>query len=359
MKIQSIDVWIKELGNTRPYTIAFKTVDNVSSIFVKINLENGLFGLGAGNPSEQVVGESLSDSSQALSQENLDFLVGRDIRDFYALLKEVQANFPKTPAARAAVDIALHDVFSKWLDVPLARFLGQKIKGLATSVTIGIKNVAETLEEAQEYYDMGFKILKVKTGNDVEEDIERMAKLREKFGQHFKIRVDANQGYDREKTIRFYEKTKMHAIELIEQPTPSGDIALLKGLPDPIKDLIAADECLKSPANAFALAAPPRASGIFNIKLMKSGGVYPGLQIAQIAEASGIDLMWGCNDESAISITAALHAALSSTRTKYIDLDGSLDLVEDVVSGGFLLKDGYMEICDKAGLGVELLPVSS
>ena len=88
---------------------------------------------------------------------------------------------------------------------------------------------------------------------------------------------------------------------------------------------------------------------------MKSGGIYPARQIAIIAGASGIDLMWGCNDESSIGITAALHAALSFDNTRYIDLDGSLDLVVDVVNPGFEIENGWMSITEKAGLGVELV----
>jgi L-alanine-DL-glutamate epimerase-like enolase superfamily enzyme len=98
---------------------------------------------------------------------------------------------------------------------------------------------------------------------------------------------------------------------------------------------------------------PPKAAGIFNIKLMKCGGISQGLKIADIALHEGIDLFWGCNDESIVSITAALHAAFACANTKYIDLDGSLDLARDVVKGGFILKDGLMSCSDKPGLGVE------
>ena len=93
--------------------------------------------------------------------------------------------------------------------------------------------------------------------------------------------------------------------------------------------------------------------GIFNIKLMKCGGISEGLKIADIGLREGIDLFWGCNDESIISITAALHAAFACSNTKYIDLDGSLDLARDIVKGGFILKDGIMQCSDKPGLGVE------
>ncbi|UII23592.1 mandelate racemase/muconate lactonizing enzyme family protein [Fulvivirga ligni] len=355
MKIKSIDVWRMNLGNTRPYTIAFKTVSDVDSVFVKLTLENGIYGMGAGNPSQQVVGESLDDTLNTLSEENLRFLIGRDIREFNGILHEVMTRFPKTPAARAALDIALHDGFCKYLGVPVAAFLGQKINKMETSVTIGIKNVADTLEEAQEYYDMGFRCLKVKTGHDVDEDIERMVKLREVFSSQMKIRVDANQGYEKEDLFKFFNDTKALDIELIEQPLKSSNIMEMKALPDEVKGLIAADESLKSPENAFELASPPVASKIFNIKLMKSGGIYPAIQIANIARVSGVELMWGCNDESAVSISAALHAALCFSNTKYIDLDGSLDLVQDAVSGGFKIENGWMSVTDKPGLGVELI----
>ena len=355
MKIKSIDVWRMNLGNTRPYTIAFKTVSDVDSVFVKLTLENGIYGIGAGNPSQQVVGESLDDTLTTLSEENLQFLIGRDIREFNGILHEVMTRFPKTPAARAALDIALHDGFCKYLGVPVAAFLGQKIDKMETSVTIGIKNVADTLEEAQEYYDMGLRCLKVKTGHDVDEDIERMVKLREVFSSQMKIRVDANQGYEKEDLFKFFNDTKALDIELIEQPLKSSNIMEMKTLPDEVKGLIAADESLKSPENAFELASPPMASKIFNIKLMKSGGIYPAIQIANIARVSGVELMWGCNDESAVSISAALHAALCFSNTKYIDLDGSLDLVQDAVSGGFKIENGWMSVTDKPGLGVELI----
>ena len=360
MKIKSIRAWKKDLGNTRPYTIAFKTVDEVANALVEIELENGIQGLGAGNPSKFVVGESLDDTMKALGEENLEFLLNRDILELYGILTDIQNRFPKNPAVRAALDIAVHDAFTRYLEVPLTAFLGQKIRSLPTSVTIGIKNVKDTLDEAKEYWDMGFKVLKVKTGKDVEEDIERMKKLREVYGDKILIRIDANQGYDESSLERFWQQTRNLDIELIEQPVPADRIDLLKALPAPLKEKIAADESLKSPSDAFKLLEGERACGIFNIKLMKSGGIYPARQIADLAVATDTQLMWGCNDESAISISAALHTALSFPNTKYLDLDGSLDLVEDVVSGGFTIEKGYMAPTGLPGLGVEKsLPVVS
>ncbi len=355
MKIKSIKSWSANLGNTKPYTIAFKTIDEVLNVFVEIELENGTTGMGAGNPSEYVTGESFDHCKLALQESNIGFLVGRDIREIHQLTFEVLQKFPANPAARAALDIALYDAFTKYLDIPLVKYLGQKIKSLPTSNTIGIKNVEDTLKEAQEYGERGFTVLKVKLGKDLQEDIERIIKLREKFGNKFVIRIDANQGYDAAKTIEFYNKTKHLGVELIEQPLPAKAVDEMRKLPDDIRKILAADESLLTPKTALNIVKPPIATGIFNIKLMKCGGISQGLKIADIGLHEGIDLFWGCNDESIVSITAALHTAFACSNTKYIDLDGSLDLARDVVKGGFILKDGVMSCSDKPGLGVERL----
>ncbi|HEY5750007.1 MAG TPA: dipeptide epimerase [Chryseolinea sp.] len=353
MKIKDIKVWSVDLGNTKPYTIAFKTVDEVRNAFVEITLDNGLTGIGAGNPSEYVVGETLEQCLDALQEKNIEFLIGRDIREFNQLTFDIWKRFPDNPSARAALDIALYDVFTKFLDVPLVKFLGQKIKKLPTSNTIGIKNVEETLKEAEDYIKRGFRVLKVKLGRDLLEDVERIMKLREKFGPNIVIRIDANQGYTVEQTIQFYGRTYDLDVELIEQPLPAKAISEMKSLPPEVREKVAADESLITPADAIELLKPPKAAKIFNIKLMKCGGVSQALKIADIALHEDVDLFWGCNDESIVSITAALHTAFACANTKYIDLDGSLDLARDVVKGGFILKDGYMSCSDKPGLGVE------
>ena len=353
MKIKNIKVWSVDLGNTKPYTIAFKTVDEVINVFVEITLENGMTGLGAANPSEYVTGENLVQTQAALAEKHLEFIVGQDIREFNLLLDLVTRKFAKTPAAAAAIDIALHDAFTKFLGVPLVKYLGQKIKTMPTSNTIGIKGVEETLKEAAEYGKLGFKALKVKIGKDLEEDIERLVKLREMFGSKFSIRIDANQGYTAAMTIDFYKRTKGLDLELIEQPLPAKAVPEIRTLPEEVRKVIAADESLLSPKDALALLKPTPAVGIYNIKLMKCGGIRQALRIADIAFHESIDLFWGCNDESRVSITAALHAAFSCSQTKYIDLDGSLDLAQDIVKAGFILNDGMMSCSDKPGLGLE------
>ncbi len=257
-----------------------------------------------------------------------------------------------TPAALAAVDIALHDLAAQERGLPLVEMLGRAHEALPTSITIGIKPLEETLAEAEEYMARGFRILKVKVGLDLEEDLRRLASLREQAGPEIRIRADANQGYSTEETLQFFRETASLHLEFLEQPLPASEIEVMRALPESIRDRIAADESLLSEQDARVLAGPPRACRIFNIKLMKCGGIAAARRIAAVAQSTGIRLMWGCMDESRVSIAAALHAALSSPATRYLDLDGSLDLARDAVEGGFVLEGGVMRTTMVPGLGV-------
>jgi L-alanine-DL-glutamate epimerase-like enolase superfamily enzyme len=339
---------------TKPYTIAYSTFSDVSLAFFEVELANGMVGYGSGSPAGEVVGETTDQTVVNLKTEWVENFVGRDIRHFQKMIDEARQQFDHLPGTQAAIDIALHDAFGKFIGISVAEFYGQKIKALPTSITIGIKSVKETLEDAEEFLKLGFKILKVKMCLNVEEDIEKIIKLHEKYASNFIIRVDPNQGYSLADLNKFIVATKKLSVELIEQPLPVGkEVELLKVDPA-YRSILMGDESLKDPQAAleYAISKP---FGVYNIKLMKCGGIMGAMEIATIAKNAHINLFWGCNDESILSITAALHAAYCCRNTKYIDLDGSFDLAEDIVTGGFELKDGYMYINSQPGFGVSKL----
>ena len=354
MRIRRVSTWIEHFELSRPYTIAFRTIDSLRNGIVQIETDNGSIGLGCASPERFVTGETWEACGATLAEPALQWLIGRSVHERVALCRELRERFPGAPAARAAVDIALHDLWAKQLGVPLADALGRAHVALPTSITIGIKDAAATVQEAGEYLDRGFKVLKVKLGHSLDDDIERLHRLREFTGEALVIRVDPNQGYSADEVSRFEEETADLDIEFLEQPMHAKDIDAMRALPDAVKDRLAADETLLDESDALALVQPPRACGIFNIKLMKCGGIHAARCIATIAETAGIELMWGCMDESVVSISAALHAAFSSPATCYLDLDGSLDLARDVAEGGFILEDGVMRTLDVPGLGVTL-----
>jgi len=352
MKIRAIRASLRNLVLSKPYTIATKVVSDVESVFFEVELENGITGLGAANPAAFVVGETPAESFANLQTATTEhLLIGADIRHFQGLIDAVAVAFPDRPGTLAAVDIALHDAFCTYIGVPVVAFYGQHHRELPTSVTIGIMDVAGTIEAAADYKAQGFRVLKVKTGLDVAEDVERISKLREHFGGYFTIRVDANQGYQPSDLHTFIEKTAQKNIEIIEQPFLVGNEAAQLGFSPEVRRLLVADESLKNPRSALLWASEPHHFGVYNIKLMKCGGIRGAMEIANIARYAGIDLFWGCNDESCVSIAAALHAAFACPHTRYLDLDGSFDLAKDAASGGFVVENGMMRLTDAAGIG--------
>ncbi len=356
MKIIRARAWVENLALTRPYSIAYATFDHVQNLFVEIETENGLLGLGSGSPVEAITGETMAMAEAALAAHLEEVLIGRDCRQLRRILRGAEQVLAKTPAALATVDVALHDLYARRLGLPLVELLGREHERLPTSVTIGIKDsTAEAVAEALEHVGGGFRILKLKTGLAWERDLETVAKVREAVGPGVRLRVDANQGYDAAALGLFLAGAGPLGIEFVEQPLPPEQLEVMRGLPAEVRARCAADENLHDPEDALHLAATPQPFGIYNIKLMKCGGIRPSLRIAGIAELAGVELMWGCMDESRISIAGALHAALACPATRYLDLDGSFDLARDLVKGGFELEDGFLSTTDAPGLGVELV----
>ncbi len=354
MKITRVLTWRRDVVLAKPYVIATREVTSVALFFVRVESDDGLCGLGSASPAENVTGESHAACEAALSEDSLAWLTGRDPRHLGGLCRRLARSAAATPAARAAVDMALHDLFARKLGVPLVDLLGRCHDALPTSVTIGIESADEALADAEAHLGRGFTCLKVKVGLDLEADLDRLERLRELAGPAVTIRVDANQGYGPQQARRFHRATAHLDLELVEQPLPAGAVDALRALPEDLRRRVAADESLVSEGDALALAREPAACGIWNVKLMKCGGVSPALAVARLAETAGIEMMWGCNDESAISIAAALHAAYASPATRYLDLDGSFDLGADPARGGFAVDGGKLKILDAPGLGVEL-----
>lgn len=352
MKIRDIRAALHNLALRKPYAIANLYCDTVENVLLEIELENGIIGLGAANPAEEVVGETPQQTLLTCQSATFERLIGRDVRDFQQIIADTRARLPDAPGALAALDIALHDACGQLAGIPVVDFYGQKHESLPTSVTIGILPAEETLREAAAFLEQGFYILKVKTGLDAAEDADRILQLHDRFGPRIRIRVDANQGYDPDALRQFLQTLRHVPLELIEQPFPAGRERDLLDFPASVRAVLAADESLHGPASAQALAQAPQCFGIFNIKLMKCGGIAGALDIAGIAETAGIDLFWGCNDESVVSITAALHAAFACPHTRYLDLDGSFDLAEDFAQGGFSISNGAMRLAGGVGLGV-------
>lgn len=353
MRIVRVEAMMIQMPLAFPYTIAYETISRTTNILLRIETDRGLTGFGCAAPDLAVTGETPQGVLNIVSATIEPALIGGDPLSIAALLEVLRDPLSKQPAALAMVDMALHDLLARIAGLPLYRLLGGYRHSIETSITIGIGNGSETIARALEFIRQGFKILKLKGGNDVEEDIARVHKVREKVGPDIRLRFDANQGYSVSEALQFAAATQSCTIELFEQPTPSEALTLLGRVTRRTDVPVMADESLVNIRDAFKLAREQLVD-LINIKLMKVGGIANALQINAVARAANIEVMVGCMDEASLGIAAGLHFALARPNVVYADLDGHLDLLNDPTAGAVILKDGVLYPTSQAGLGFRL-----
>jgi L-Ala-D/L-Glu epimerase len=350
MKITKVDFQRYELKLNSPYTIAYEVVSEATNFILKLETDSGLVGYGCAAPDWTVTRETPEMVEAMITEVLQNYLPGKNPFHYVRIITELKALFAVHSSTLAMVDMALLDLVSKKAEVPLYQFLGGFRDSIATSITIGICSLEETMAETEKFIQQGFHILKIKGGLDVESDIERILKIRERF-PHVLLRFDGNQGYTVKKAIRFYEGTLEAGIEIFEQPIKISKEGKLGKITNRISIPVMADESLKTLADGFRLISNDRIDMI-NIKLMKVGGIMEGMHINSLARSNGIEAMVGCNDECELGIAAGLHFALSRPNIHYADLDGHLDFVRDPTAGCFRLENGVLYPSERYGLGM-------
>ena len=352
MRITGIETWSHEMPLAEPYAIANESFDRAENVFLRLLTDSGPAGLGCAAPDFGVTGENAQTVLTALDTEVRGRLVGLDPRRTLHVLDRIEAPLAGQPAALAAVDIALHDLLARVAGLPLWLLLGGYRDSIVTSITIGILPAQETVTRAREFVERGFVALKLKGGRDVEDDIERVHRVREAVGANIELRFDANQGYNATTALHFIEATRSARLELVEQPTPVSRPDSLGRVSSESHLPVMADEGLHTLRDAFRIAAEDQADMV-NIKLMKVGGIAAAQRINAVARAARLEAMVGCMDECALAIAAGLHFALAHKNVAYADLDGHFDLLDDPTAGAVILESGRLRPLDRPGLGFD------
>lgn len=346
-RIADVTVTRCDFALRHPSIVAYGGVETAPNVLVQILLEDGLVGWGCAAPDDHVTGETAETVEETLRARLCPRLAGRDPRRIEALWQELRELAPREPAAQAAIDIALYDLFGQWLGLPLFDLFGGSRREIPTTMTLSIEPLEKNLVRTREFLAGGFTALKIKCGTGLDEDIERIRAIRELAGPSVTLTLDANQGYDVETTLRLLDAVAACHIAFIEQPVPAGDHAALTELCARAPIPVMADESILDAADVAKTPAP-----LVNLKLMKTGGITGALKCSAVAAARGIGVMFGCMDESRISMAAAAHLAVGLPNVRYADLDGHIDIVDDRVSGGILLEDGLVRVAEIPGLGI-------
>ena len=347
--------YVNSLGPARmklsffPYELKLRHVFTVSSYSrtttpdVQVEIEyDGITGYGEASM-PQYLGQTVASVSSFL--QKVDLSQFDDPFQLEDILTYVDSLSDGDTAAKAAVDIALHDLVGKMLGAPWYRIWGlDKSKAPSTTFTIGIDTPDVVREKTRECADQ-FNILKVKLGGDNDKEmIETIRTVTD-----LPIAVDANQGWkDRQYALDMIGWLAERGVVMVEQPMPVGQIDDAAWLTERSPLPVFADEAVQRLRDVAALQGVY--SGI-NIKLMKCTGMREAWKMANMARALGMKVMVGCMTETSCAVSAA---AQLSPAVDFADLDGNLLITNDRFRG-MEVVDGKITLPDRPGIGVEKL----
>jgi L-alanine-DL-glutamate epimerase-like enolase superfamily enzyme len=329
----------------RPYTLELKHVFTIATnsrsttpiVLTEIEF-NGTVGYGEASM-PPYLGETHESVLAFLSK--VDLSTYENPFDLENILNAIDLLAPGNPAAKASIDIALHDLVGKLMHQPWYNIWGyDKDKTPFTSFTIGIDTpdvVRQKTKEAEE-----FKVLKVKLGRDTDKEmIESIRSVTKK-----PITGDVNQGWtNKERALEMLHWLKERGVVMVEQPMAKERVDDLAWLTERSPLPIIGDEGVQR------LADVKGAVGVYhgiNIKLMKSTGMREAQKMLTLARSLGMKVMLGCMTETSCAISAASHL---SPMVDWADLDGALLIKNDIFDGTKIIN-GKVTLMDRPGIGV-------
>ena len=337
-----------------PFKTAMRTVKEIEDVVVIVETDTGNTGYGSAPATAVITGDTHGSIIEAISKVMSPALIGRDIADLNNLINTVQNSIVRNFSAKAAIEIAIYDLYGQLYNAPLYQLLGGGDNVISTDITISVDYIDKMVEDTLSAIDRGFETLKIKVGKDPALDIERIKAIYAAVNERALIRLDANQGWTPKQTVSVLRALEDSGVqlELLEQPVRGDDIEGMKYVTERIHTPVMADESSFGPKEAIELIRT-RAADIINIKLMKTGGISNAIKIADIAGIYGVNCMIGCMLESSIGVAAAAHIAVAkaSVITK-VDLDTPALGKYDPVTSGVQFNNSEIKITDLPGLGI-------
>lgn len=337
-RVSSIAVTSRQLRLRHPFATSRDAAPRTTSTCVRATLtdDDGCVGIGEATAAPYVTGEDPESLVRDMERAG-QAMVGLSIEDIHGLQAILRRLLPRSPSARAGLEMAFWRVGPGMQVVPLWYGFGSRLRELTTDTTISITDQAPA--QIAEALAAGFTRLKFKVGNmGPRAEAERLCSLMGS-AEGVALRVDANQAFTALQALEFIDRLLQAglSLELVEQPVRAGRLADLDRVAQRSPVPIFADESVLTPEDASRVVARTAVHGI-NLKLMKSG-LAPAFEIIIIAQTAGRRLMLGCMLESACGIAFSTAFAMGKGVFDYIDLDSHL-LLDDPEADQWLCSDG-------------------
>ena len=333
MKITQVRLGRLSVPLRVPFKTALRRVDQVNDIVVELHTDTGAVGYGEAPPTGPITGDTAGGIVGAIRELIAPVILNQEVDEFETLTAKVQKAGVHNTSAKAAVDMALWDLYGQLHNIPVHKLLGSARRTLVTDITISVNPPEEMAKDAL--------------------DTARLAAVRKAVGNDVCIRIDANQAWTPRQAVRILNEMqdKGLALELVEQPVAAADLEGLAYVTRNSWVPVMADESVFSPADAMKIFQT-RAADYINIKLMKCGGITNALRIASAAQVYGVECMIGCMLEAKIAVNAAVELACARSIITRVDLDGPVLCSVDPIQGGARFDEKHITVSDDPGLGI-------
>jgi len=347
-----------------PFVIPFKagvkksrwskgSIDAARHVLVRVVSDDGRCGYGEATARPTLYGESQKTILAAVTDFFAEQLQGIDVMDVEKI-QDILGSIPGNNTAKGALDIAIHDLTARYLNVPLYKMLGGWSDGsVPVTPNVSIKDtIEETVEDAIAYTAMGMTTLKVKVGIDPVKDVALVTAIRRAVGDDIHLYVDANQGWDRRSAFWAVPRLVDCGVFAVEEPLPARDRDGRRRLARQSPVLIILDEDAKSPHDVRD-ELRYGAVDIVSIKTPRTG-VMLSRKIIETAELFSVKCFLGTQAETGVGTIAGAHVAAAYRNIVNTELANYLRWADDIIIEKPVFAEGHLKLTDRPGLGFEI-----
>jgi L-alanine-DL-glutamate epimerase-like enolase superfamily enzyme len=353
--IKTIEPIAVSLPMLKPVIMAGEEIRRADNVLVRIAADNGLVGWGEAGAAPMHTGETVPGMAAAVQHLTLA-LLGRDAADIEGALGAMDGRMYGNHGAKAAIEIALHDLAGKNAGKPVHVLLGEKKRSwIALLGVIGGGDLDGDLRDAEKKKAAGVTAYKIKVGIDApENDAARTRAICEVLGQGMLISADANQGYSTDEALRYVRAVEGCGLDFFEQPVMADDLAGMARVAAATKIAIGADEGIHSLDDIRRHHESKAARGV-SLKAIKLGGLRGVVAAGRLCDSLGMSVNISCKTgESSVACAAALHAASVIPNIAWALTLTHGQLSQDVTVQPLPASASHADSLDRPGLGVDV-----
>jgi L-alanine-DL-glutamate epimerase-like enolase superfamily enzyme len=337
------------------WKISTGSSDTHSLIFIRIDTDKGISGIGVASPGQIFIsGDTQAHCLEMINQVFAPAIVGADPFDIEAIIHKLDALSKGVERAKAGIDLALYDLLGKALGLPANRLFGGAVRDrVRVTRLMGMYAPKEMAEKSLALVQKGYTALKLKVGTTLQEDVERVQRVREAVGPEVTITIDFNMACSPKEAIERIQRMEPYDVAIVEQPVKDSDLRGMALVRQSVRPLILADESVRSSVDALRVIEAG-AADVLSLKIPKMGGIFKVRKAAAVCEAAGVAYLVGTAPGSRMLDAANVHLAVSLRDLTLPCEIGEFERMENDPCRGLEITEGFSTPPPGPGMGIEV-----